>query len=597
VTHQSSYVCGTGDIPLIYKTIGDAFDETVQRFGAHEAVVVRHQDIRWSYAQLGEAVDAFASGLLGLGLQAGERVGIWSPNNIEWVIAQFATARAGLVLVNINPACRKAELVHTLQKVGCAALIFAARFKSSDYVQMLREIAPEIDSGAAGRLDLPELPSLRSLVVIGKQPVAGMHRFDEIAGLAPDDASRELERRASAAQPDDPINIQFTSGTTGLPKGATLSHFNILNNAFFTAAALNLTEQDRLCIPVPLYHCFGMVLSVLACVTHGATMVFPGEAFDAGEVLKAVEAERCTALHGVPTMFIAELEHPDFEKYDLGSLRTGIMAGAPCPIEVMRRVITEMHMGQVTIAYGMTETSPVSFQSATDDELERRVSTVGRVQPHIQVKVIDSNGCVVPRGTPGELCTRGYCVMRGYWGDPEQTAETIDDAGWLHSGDLAVIDEEGYCEIVGRLKNMIIRGGENIYPREIEEYLFRHPKIENVSVFGVPDIRYGEAVACWIKLHTGETCSDAEIREFCKDQIAHFKVPKHIRFVDQFPIEIHHAGADGEGTGLGCSVGGPLTQQSSYKQQEKIAQQFGAFVDNHPDQGPGILPVLNYPDG
>jgi fatty-acyl-CoA synthase len=538
VSPEPSYVCGTTAQPLVYRTIGEAFEQAVERWGDHEAIVVRHQGIRWNYRQLGEAVKAFSQGLLGLDLLPGDRVGIWSPNNIEWVIAQFATARAGLVLVNINPACRKAELTHTLEKVGCKALIFAAKFKSSDYVRMLHEIAPGIESGIPGRLELPELPELKSMIVISDSAVRGMRRFADIAGLAPENAKEELKARAIAAQPDDPINIQFTSGTTGLPKGATLSHFNILNNAWFVGQALKFTENDRLCVPLPLYHCFGMVLSVLTCMTHGATIVLPGEAFDAESVLETVAAERCTALHGVPTMFIAELEHPRFGEFDLGSLRTGIMAGAPCPIEVMRRVISGMHMREITIAYGMTETSPVSFQSATDDELEKRVSTVGRVHPHVQVKIIDEQGRVVPRGTRGELCTRGYCVMRGYWNDAEQTAQTIDDAGWLHSGDLAVIDEQGYCEIVGRLKNMIIRGGENIYPREIEEFLFRHPKIEDVAVFGVPDARYGEAVACWIRLHEGETCSAEEIRAFCSDQIAYFKIPKHIRFVDGFPMTV-----------------------------------------------------------
>jgi len=522
----ASFVCGTTDRPLVYRTIGDAFDAAAERWGAREAVVMRHQGIRWTWKELASSVDRFAAGLLGLGLQPGERVGIWSPNNIEWIIAQFATAKAGLVLVNINPACRKAELLHVLRTAGCRALILKDHFKSSDYVRML------------GEIDRAEIPGLEILVVIGKEPVAGMLRFDDLPGMAPGDAEAQLRARAEAAQPDDPINIQFTSGTTGLPKGATLSHFNILNNAYFTGRAMGFTERDRLCVPLPLYHCFGMVLSVLTCLAHGAAMVFPGESFDAEEVLEAVAEERCTALHGVPTMFIAELEHPRFEEFDLTSLRTGIMAGAPCPVEVMRRVIAEMNMAQVTIAYGMTETSPVSFQSAVDDDLEHRVSTVGRVHPHVQVKIVDGDGRVVPRGATGELCTRGYVVMRGYWGDPEKTAETMDEAGWLHSGDLATIDGEGYCRIVGRLKDMIIRGGENIYPREIEEYLFGHPKVGDVAVFGVPDEKYGEAVACWIKLHEGEACTEQEIRDFCDEQIAYFKIPKYIRFVDEFPMTV-----------------------------------------------------------
>ena len=533
-----SYVCGTSDEPLIYQTIGDTFDQAVEQWADKDAIVVCHQDVRWSYRRLGEAVDAFAGGLLALDLEPGDRVGIWSPNNIEWVIAQFATAKAGLILVNINPAYRKGELTYTLNKVGCKALILAREFKTSDYVGMLRDIAPAIDNAESGRLNLPELPDLRTLIVINDEPVNGMFRFAEIAAMAPADADTSLAAMALTFQPDDAINIQFTSGTTGLPKGATLTHFNVVNNAFFVGQAMNLSARDRLCIPVPLYHCFGMVLGVLACVTRGATMVFPSEAFEPRAVLQAVSEERCTALHGVPTMFIAELEEPEFKSFDLGSLRTGIMAGAPCPIEVMRKVISEMNMSEVTIAYGMTETSPVSFQSATDDPLEKRVSTVGRVHPHVQVKIIDEQGMVVPRGTSGELCTRGYSVMLAYWGDGELTAEDIDKAGWMHTGDLAVIDEDGYCDIVGRVKDMIIRGGENIYPREIEEYLFQHPKIQEVAVFGVPDEKYGEAVATWIRLHEGVVLSEDEIRDYCKEQIAYYKVPKYIRIVDEFPMTV-----------------------------------------------------------
>jgi fatty-acyl-CoA synthase len=534
----SSYVCGTSNTPLIYETIGEAFDKAVRQWSERPAVVVRHQDIRWSYRQLGEAVDAFAAGLLALDLAPGDRIGIWSPNNIEWVIAQFASAKAGLVLVNINPAYRKAELAYTLNKVGCKTLILASEFKSSDYIAMLRDIAPLLEEAQSGQLDINELPDLRSLVVISEQPVAGMFRFADIATMAPADAAEQLAERARSSQPDDAINIQFTSGTTGLPKGATLTHFNVLNNGYFVGQAMTLTEQDRLCIPVPLYHCFGMVLSVISSVLHGACMVFPSAAFEARAVLEAISEEKCTALHGVPTMFIAELEDPDFNKFDLSHLRTGIMAGAPCPIEVMRKVISDMNMEQVTICYGMTETSPVSFQSATDDPLEKRVSTVGRIHPHVQVKIIDENGAVVPRGVSGELCTRGYSVMLGYWGDDKQTADTIDAAGWLHTGDLAVIDDEGYCDIVGRGKDMIIRGGENIYPREIEEYLFQHPKIEQVAVFGVPDERFGEAVAAWVKLRDSEEMDIEEIRDYCNEQIAYYKVPKHIMIVDEFPMTV-----------------------------------------------------------
>jgi len=535
---SASYVCGSSDQPLIYQTIGDAFDEAVERWGDKDAVIVRHQGIRWSYRQFGDAVDKFAAGLLALDLQPGDRVGIWSPNNIEWLITQFATARAGLVLVNINPAYRKAELRYTLEKVACKTLILASSFKSSNYVDMLRNISHSIETSPPGQLSISELPELRSLIVISEKPVAGMFRFDDIAAMAPDDAAEQLAVRAKTSQPDDAINIQFTSGTTGLPKGATLTHFNVLNNGYFTGEAMRLTQQDRLCIPVPLYHCFGMVLGVLSCVTHGATMVFPSEAFEPRAVLEAVSEERCTALHGVPTMFIAELEHPDFETFDLSYLRTGIMAGAPCPIEVMRKVINEMNMTEVTIAYGMTETSPVSFQSATDDPLEKRVSTVGRIHPHVQVKIIDELGAVVPRGTSGELCTRGYSVMLGYWGEQERTEEDIDKAGWMHTGDLAVIDEEGYCDIVGRVKDMIIRGGENIYPREIEEYLFRHPKVQQAAVFGIPDEKYGEAVVAWVSLNEGETADEDEIRAYCNEQIAYYKVPKHIVIVEEFPLTV-----------------------------------------------------------
>jgi len=538
MSSTASYVCGTSDQPLIYQTIGDAFDQAVELGGDKQAVVVRHQDIRWSYRQLGKAVDAFAAGLLALDLQPGDRVGIWSPNNIEWLITQFATAKAGLIMVNINPAYRKAELVYTLNKVACKALILSSEFKSSNYISMLHDIAPGIENSGNGPLNLPELPELRSLIVISDKPVAGMKRFDDIAALAPPDAAGQLRARALAAQPDDAINIQFTSGTTGLPKGATLTHFNVLNNGYFCGQAMKLTDQDSLCIPVPLYHCFGMVLGVLASVTHGASMVFPSEAFEPQAVLEAVSEEHCTALHGVPTMFIAELEHPDFKSFDLSNLRTGIMAGAPCPIEVMRKVISEMNMDQVTICYGMTETSPVSFQSATGDPLEKRVSTVGRIHPHVQVKIINEQGAVVPRGDSGELCTRGYSVMLGYWGDEEQTDESIDPAGWLHTGDLAVIDDEGYCDIVGRVKDMIIRGGENVYPREIEEYLFQHPKIQEVAVFGIPDERFGEAVVAWIKLREGESLDADGIRDYCNEQIAYYKVPKHSFIVDEFPLTV-----------------------------------------------------------
>ncbi len=537
-TTVPSFVSGTSDTPLLFQTVGQALALAAERFPERDAVIVRNQGVRLSWAEFDAAVDELAAGLLSLDLEPGERIGIWSPNRIEWVLTQFATARVGLVLVNINPAYRVAELEYALNQVECKAIVIADRFKSSDYVGMLRELAPELDDAAPGSLKSARLPHLRSVICTGDTKRAGMYRFDDIAPAATEETRARLAAIAPTLDPDDAINIQFTSGTTGMPKGATLTHFNVVNNGYFVGRAMKFSEQDRLCIPVPLYHCFGMVMSVLTCTTHGAAMIFPGEGFEPGDVLAAVQAERCTALHGVPTMFIAELDHPDFAHTDLSTLRTGIMAGAPCPVEVMKRVQKDMHMDEVTIAYGMTETSPVSFQSGTDDPLDKRVSTVGRIMPHVQVKIIDEAGRVVPRGERGELCTRGYSVMRGYWNDAEKTAESIDDAGWMHTGDLAVIDAEGYCNIVGRVKDMIIRGGENVYPREIEEYLFRHPKIQDVAVFGVPDARFGEAVAAWIRLRDGESASEDEIREFCKGQIAHYKVPAYIRFVDEFPMTV-----------------------------------------------------------
>ena len=533
-----SYVSGTSERPLLFLTVGQALDQAAERYPDRDAIIVRHQDVRMSYRQFKAAVEDVAAGLLTLGLERGDRIGIWSPNRIEWVLTQFATAKLGLIMVNINPAYRVAELEYALNQVECKAIVIADRFKTSDYVGMLRELAPELDSARPGALEAARLPHLSSVVCTADEAPSGMFRFAELAARATDELRNSVAEIEAELDPDDAINIQFTSGTTGMPKGATLTHFNVVNNGYFVGQAMKFTEQERLCIPVPLYHCFGMVMSVLTCTTHGAAMVFPGEGFDPGEVLAAVTAERCTALHGVPTMFIAELDHPDFASTDFSHLRTGIMAGAPCPVEVMKRVQRDMHMADVTIAYGMTETSPVSFQSGTADPLDKRVSTVGRIHPHVQVKIIDENGRVVPRGERGELCTRGYSVMLGYWNDEEKTAASIDAGGWMHTGDLAVIDDEGYCNIVGRVKDMIIRGGENIYPREIEEYLFRYPKIQDVAVFGVPDERFGEAVAAWVKLREGEACDEDEIREFCKGQIAHYKVPAYIRFVDDFPMTV-----------------------------------------------------------
>ncbi len=533
-----SYVHGAIDTRLIGETIGVAFDRTVARYGDCHALTVRTQGIRWTYRELGERVDALAAGLLALGFEPGERVAIWAPNCAEWVVTQFATAKAGLILVNINPAYRLAELEYALNKVGVAGIITATAFKTSDYVGMLNTLAPELKSAPPGRLRAAKLPRLRSVIQIGGPLASGMFAFDAVAAMGGAGERRRLAELAARLQFDDPINIQFTSGTTGAPKGATLTHHNILNNGFFLGEAMRYTERDKVCIPVPLYHCFGMVIGNLACMTHGAAMVFPGEGFDPLATLETVAAERCTSLYGVPTMFIAELDHPDFNKFDLSSLRTGMMAGSPCPIEIMRQCIDKMHLTELTIGYGMTETSPVSFQTAIGDPIEKQTGTVGRIHAHVEAKVIDAEGRVVPRGAPGELCTRGYSVMLGYWDDPERTAEAIDRARWMHTGDLATIDDDGYCKIVGRIKDMVIRGGENVYPREIEEFLYRHPKIQDVQVFGVPDERYGEEICAWVIPRAGERMAAEELRAFCEGQIAHYKIPRHIRFVEEFPLTV-----------------------------------------------------------
>jgi len=533
-----SYAHGTSNTPLIGDTIGAFFDRSAERWPDRPALIVRQQNVRWTYNELKTRVDAFAAGLLALGLAPGDRIGIWSPNNAEWVITQFATAKAGLILVNINPAYRTYELEYALNKVGCSALITAERFKSSDYLGTLRELMPEIEGAAPGEVRAKRVPALSTLISIGGGETPGYVRFDDVLGMGGDRHREMLADLQPKLQFDDAINIQFTSGTTGAPKGATLTHHNLLNNGYFIGEAQRLTDRDKVCIPVPLYHCFGMVLGNLACVTHGSAMVYPGEGFDPLGTLETVESERCTALYGVPTMFIAELGHPEFKRFDLTSLRTGIMAGSPCPIEVMRRCVTEMNMREVTIAYGMTETSPVSTQTSCDDPLERRVGTVGRVHPHIEVKIIDSEGGIVPSGTAGELCTRGYSVMLGYWDDVDMTAQAIDRGRWMHTGDLATMDEEGYVNIVGRIKDMVIRGGENVYPREIEEFLFRHPKVEAVQVVGVPDPKYGEELCAWIKLKSGVAATPAEVQEFCKEQIAHYKIPRYIKFVDAFPMTV-----------------------------------------------------------
>ena len=533
-----SYVHGASDKQLIGQTIGRFFDEACARHAEREALVVRHQNVRLTYAQLKSRVDALACGLMRLGLAPGERIGIWSQNNMEWALTQFASAKAGLVLVNINPAYRRSELEYALNKVGCRALVLSPAFKTSNYLEMIADLAPELGHCEPGLLRSHRLPSLEMVIRMGADKSPGMINFDDLLRAPSREELTALAVLSEKLQFDDPINIQFTSGTTGHPKGATLSHHNILNNGFFVGEAIKLVPGDRLCIPVPLYHCFGMVMGNLGCLTHGATMVYPAEAFEPLAVLETVAQEKCTGLYGVPTMFIAALDHPRFADFDLSSLRTGIMAGSPCPIEVMKRVIGKMNMAEVTIAYGMTETSPVSFQSGTDDPIDRRVSTVGRVQPHLEVKIVDNEGRIVPRGQSGELCTRGYSVMLGYWDDEAKTKEAIDAGGWMHTGDLAVIDDEGFCNIVGRIKDMVIRGGENIYPREIEEFLYAHPKVLDVQVVGIPDQRFGEELCAWIILREGERLSEDEVREYCKGQIAHYKIPRYIRFVDSFPMTV-----------------------------------------------------------
>jgi fatty-acyl-CoA synthase len=514
-----SYVHGASAVPLLGETIGQNLRRTVDRFGDREALVARHQGYRATYRELWDQTTRVARGLLAHGVHKGDRVGIWSPNRAEWVVIQYATARIGAILVNINPAYKTAELRYALQQSGTSLLLLARAFRTADYVGMLREV----------RADCPELreslvldDDWQSLLLDGERVLP-----------------HELESIESALQFDDAINIQYTSGTTGFPKGATLSHHNILNNGFFIGEALRYSEHDRVCIPVPFYHCFGMVLGNLACTTHGSCMVVPGESYDPLAVMETVQAERCTSLYGVPTMFIGELDHPRFSEFDFTSLRTGIMAGSPCPVEVMKKVQAQMHMPEVTICYGMTETSPVSTQSSTDDPLDKRVSTVGRVHPHVEIKIVDpETGFVVPRDTPGELCSRGYLVMLGYWNNPSATAEAIDSARWMHTGDLATMDEDGYVNIVGRIKDMIIRGGENVYPREIEEFLYTHPDVSDVQVIGVPSEKYGEEVMAWVKLREGAVVSSDALDAYCRGKIATYKIPRYWKFVDGFPMTV-----------------------------------------------------------
>ena len=531
-----SYVSGVSDEPLLGATVGQALARAAERWPERPALISPSHGVAWSWRELRERARNLASGLLSLGLKRGERIGCWSLNRPEWTLTQFAAAEAGLVFVTINPAYRLHELEYALGKVGCAALVTATRFKSSDFIGMINALTPELAASRPGALKAQRLPDLRIVIQIGEQ-APGTLAFADVAKGAPEQFDA-LDALAPELQFDDPANIQFTSGTTGSPKGVTLSHHNILNNGYFTGRAIRLTPEDRICIPVPLYHCFGMVMGNLAAVTLGAAMVYPGEGFDPLATLETIASQRCTALYGVPTMFIAELDHPEFDRFDLTSLRTGIMAGSPCPIAVMRKVVDKMHMSEVTIAYGMTETSPVSFQSSIEDSMERRVTTIGRVHPHVEVKVVDNQGRVVPAGTKGELCTRGYSVMSGYWGEPEKTRECKDAAGWMHTGDLATIDAEGYGNIVGRIKDMVIRGGENLYPREIEEYLFRHPKVQEVQVFGVADDRYGEELCAWIRVRGGETLTAEEVRAFCQGQIAHNKIPRYVEFVAEIPMTV-----------------------------------------------------------
>ena len=536
LTH--SQLAGATAEPLLEDTIGRVFDRTVERFPDHDALIVRHQGIRWTYREYQREVDRLACGLLALGIAPGDRVGIWAPYCYEWCLTQYATARIGAIMVCINPAYRLYELEYALNKVQCRAIITAERFKTSDYLGMLRELAPALSACRPGQLQAEKLPHLRAVIRMGDDASPGMFNFGEVCGMGGDPERTRLRELAAELSPEDAINIQFTSGTTGNPKGATLSHRNILNNGKLVGDGMRLTEQDRLCIPVPLYHCFGMVMGSLACITHGSAAVFPADAFDPQTTLAAVAEERCTGLHGVPTMFIAELDHPDFASFDLGSLRTGIMAGAPCPVEVMNRVLNRMHMSEVLIAYGQTETSPVNHMTSADDSIDKRVGTVGRPAPHCEIKIVDPEGAVVPVGEKGEICCRGYSVMQGYWDDPERTAETIDSDGWLHSGDIGIMDEEGYTQVTGRIKDMIIRGGENVYPREVEEFLYGHPEIQEVQVFGIPDQRFGEQVCAWIKLREGASLTVEDIKAYCRDQITHFKIPHYIRFVDDFPMTV-----------------------------------------------------------
>ncbi len=540
MNHASlSYAKGPTDRPLLDLTIGAMLDQTVALYPENDALVSLHQGLRYTYREFQAEVDQCARALLAIGLKKGDRIGIWSPNYAEWSILQFGSSKIGAILVNINPSYRVHELEYALQLTGCSALVIATQFKTSNYTDMLLELAPELGHCAPGELQSQRLPELQSVIRLGDEALAGLWRWQDFMRFGDRVGNEELEQQRAALSAHDPINIQFTSGTTGRPKGATLSHHNILNNAVCAAELMNFSNRDRLVIPVPLYHCFGMVAGTLVCVSQGATMVLPGAAFDPGEALTAVQAERATALHGVPTMFIAELAHPEFDRFDLSSLRTGLMGGSPCPVEVMNAVIGRMHVREMEIVYGMTETSPVATQTRRDAPVERRVGTVGQVHPHVEIKIIDpASGETVALGVPGEFCTRGYNVMLGYWNDPAQTAAAIDSAGWMHTGDLATLDEEGYARIVGRIKDMIIRGGENVYPREVEDFLYTHPAIRDVQVIGVPDALFGEEVMAWIALRDGALATEEGIKDFCRGEIAHYKIPRYIKFVTQFPMTV-----------------------------------------------------------
>jgi fatty-acyl-CoA synthase len=534
-----SYAHGANDRPLVGQTIGDFFDAVSTTHASHEALVSCHQGIRWTYGELRSRVDELARAMIALGVGKGQRVGIWSPNYAEWVITQFATAKLGVILVNVNPSYRVHELEYALRQSGCSTLIIAPPFKTSNYPALLRELCPELERSEPGQLHSEKLPDLRTVVAFGPHHLAGTYHWDDMPALAETVTTDALAARQCEQEFDDPIDIQYTSGTTGRPKGATLSHHMILNNTLAFGDYLRFSDRDRLCVTLPFYHCGGMVYSTLLCYTRGATLVIPAPVFDADTTLRTVEVEHCTGLHGVPTMFIAELNHPDFGQFDLSSLRTGFMAGSPCPIEVTRQVMARMNLRDLVIAYGMTELSPACTMTRLTDPLDKRVSTVGRVFPQVECKIVDPISCqVVPRGTPGEVLARGYNVMLGYWNDPIATAEAIDTARWMHTGDLATMDPDGYVNIVGRSKDMIIRGGENVYPREIEEFLYTHPAVADVQVIGVPDEKYGEEIMAWVQLKDGQQVSSDELRDFCRGTIAHYKIPRYWKFVDSFPLTV-----------------------------------------------------------